>query len=230
MSEQKIEIDYEKGLTFEKVWAGIQELGKKYDAIFEREAKERQERRKEAEEQRKADEERRKEAEERMRKLEEEVNKTTLSVNRLSKNMGGLSNSFGEMVEHLVVPNILERFNELGYEFDKIDAHGFKIRENGKVTTQVDIALENGETIAIVEVKSKPTKHDVRKHLKRMHIVRGYYQRHGNTDKKLIGAVAGAIFSDEVKELTLETGFYVIAQTGDTVKIEVPKNFEPRIF
>jgi hypothetical protein len=63
-----------------------------------------------------------------------------------------------------------------------------------------------------------------------MQIVRRYYERHGNTDKELIGAVAGAVFPEKVKMLTLETGFFVITQTGDTVKIDVPKNFKPRIF
>ncbi|MDR1483520.1 MAG: hypothetical protein LBT09_01710, partial [Planctomycetaceae bacterium] len=189
----KKHIDYERGLTFEKVWAGIQELGKKYDAIFEREAKEREERqereakeaeerRKEAEERRKEAAERRKEAAERIRILEENVNKTTLAVNRLNENMGGISNRFGEMVEHLVAPNIAERFNELGYQFDGVARGGFEIRENGQVATDVDILLENGKTIAIVEVKAKPTTHDIKRHIKRMQIVRRYYERHGNTD------------------------------------------------
>jgi hypothetical protein len=57
MSENSI--DYEKGLTFEKVWASIQELGKKQEAAFEkyeREAAERAEKwRIETEERRKAD-------------------------------------------------------------------------------------------------------------------------------------------------------------------------------
>ncbi|MDR2755973.1 MAG: hypothetical protein LBC20_09720, partial [Planctomycetaceae bacterium] len=86
------------------------------------------------------------------------------------------------------------------------------------------------KTIAIVEVKAKPNLHDVRQHLKRMHIARRYYERHGNTDKELIGAVAGAIFPDNIKKFTIETGFYVITQSGDTVKIDVPKGFEPRKF
>ncbi|MDR0705413.1 MAG: hypothetical protein LBF88_10560 [Planctomycetaceae bacterium] len=222
----KKSINYEKGLTFEKVWAGIQELGKKYDAIFEREAKERQER---EERETKESEKRRKEAEERMKKLEEEVNKTTLSVNRLSENMGGLSNRFGEMVEHLVAPNIAERFNELGYHFNKI-CNRVEFRENGQVITEVDLLLENEKTVAIIEIKSNPTTHDIKKHLKRMQIVRRDFERSGTIRKELIGAVAGAIFSDEVKDLTLETGFYVIAQTGDTVKIDVPEHFKPRIF
>jgi hypothetical protein len=232
MSQESI--DYPKGLTFEQVWAGIQELGKKYDAIFEREAKERQEREEREAKERREREERetkeRQEREERMRKLEEEVNKTTITVNRLGENMGGLSNRFGEMVEHLVAPNIFARFNELGYNFTSINRKGIEIYENGQFT-EVDILLENGKTVAVVEVKSKPNRHDIRRHIKRMQIVRNWFcERYGDSNKEFIGAVAGAVFPDSVKQFTIETGFYVITQTGDTVKIDVPENFKPRIF
>ncbi|MDR2115348.1 MAG: hypothetical protein LBP87_03095, partial [Planctomycetaceae bacterium] len=116
------------------------------------------------------------------------------------------------------------------YHFEGI-AHGrFEIRENGQVVTEIDLLLENEKTIAAVEVKSKPNLHDVRGHLKRMHITRRYLERVGNGNKKLIGAIAGAIFTDDVKKFTLENGFYVITQSGDTVKIEVPENFKPREF
>jgi hypothetical protein len=35
---------------------------------------------------------------------------------------------------------------------------------------------------------------------------------------------------DKVKALALDTGFYVIVQSGDTVKIEAPPGFTPRIW
>ncbi|MDR1483431.1 MAG: OmpH family outer membrane protein, partial [Planctomycetaceae bacterium] len=235
----------------------LEKLAAKYDAIFEREAKERQkayeeqqktyaehkkayeERQKAYEEQKKAEEAERQKAyeeqqkayAERMKKYDEDINRTTLSVNRLTENMGGISNRFGEMVEHLVAPNIADRFNELGYEFKGISRGGIEIRENGQVVAEVDILLENGKTVTVVEVKAKPTKHDIRRHFKRMQIVRRWYcEQYVNTNKEFIGAVAGAIFPDHVKQFAIETGFYVIAQTGDTVKIDVPKNFKPRIF
>jgi hypothetical protein len=33
---------------------------------------------------------------------------------------------------------------------------------------------------------------------------------------------------DDVKTAALKTGFYVITQTGDTVKIDVPEGFVPK--
>jgi predicted AAA+ superfamily ATPase len=164
-----------------------------------------------------------------MRKLEANVDKTTLSVDRLSKNMGGLNNSFGEMVEHLVAPNIVSKFNELGYHFKKVSKRT-EFFENGQVVTEVDLLLENEKTIAIIEIKSSPTTDDIEKHLKRMQIVRRDFERSRDTPKELIGAVAGAIFPDNIKRLAIKNGFYVITQTDDTVKIDVPENFKPKIF
>jgi hypothetical protein len=40
--------------------------------------------------------------------------------------------------------------------------------------------------------------------------------------------VAGAIIHNNVKEYALKTGFYVISQSGDTMRIDVPEDFSPR--
>jgi predicted GTPase len=45
-----------------------------------------------------------------------------------------------------------------------------------------------------------------------------------------MGAIAGAIYEDEVKEAVSEAGFFVIEQSGDTMKIDVPDGFVPREF
>jgi hypothetical protein len=217
-------INYEKGLTFEKVWASIQKLGDKiesltdkYDAIFEREAKERQERLKAADKS--------------MAELKKIVTETSRIVLGTNSKIGYLDKRFGEVIEHLVAPNIATRFNELGYDFKEISERNLKIFENDQVITEVDILLENSKTIAVVEVKATPTKRDIKRHLKRIPIVRQWYcQLHGNTDKEFIGAIAGAVFLKNVKQFAIENGFYVVIPSGDTLKIDVPKDFKPKIF
>ncbi|MDR2441684.1 MAG: hypothetical protein LBE12_20160 [Planctomycetaceae bacterium] len=76
----KNQIDYEKGLTFEKVWATIQKLSEKYDAILERKAQEGQkaeaERRKADEKRQKTEDERRKAEDERQKAADERLKKT----------------------------------------------------------------------------------------------------------------------------------------------------------
>jgi hypothetical protein len=255
MTEEKETIDYPRGLTFEQVWAGIQELGKKYDAIFEREAKEREERqereakerqereereakeRQEREEreakERQEREERQKVVEERLKKLDAFVEKTNRSVGEMNGKVGNLDHRFGELIEHLVAPGIAQRFNQLGYHFDDV-THPFsrKYKKNGIVIAQVDVLLENQDARLIIEVKAKPNLDDIQKLLGKMEIIRQYYceQEPVPPHKKLIGALAGAIFPKNIKQFAIENGFYVITQSGDTVKIDVPEDFKPRIF
>jgi hypothetical protein len=91
----------------------------------------------------------------------------------------------------------------------------------------VDLLLENGDTVLAVEVKTTLTSADVRDHLERMGKLRRYADEHQDR-RKLLGAVAGAIASNEVKAYAVKNGFFVLEQSGDTVKISVPEDFKPR--
>ena len=44
------------------------------------------------------------------------------------------------------------------------------------------------------------------------------------------GAVAGAIFGTIEKKAAIEAGFYVLEQSGDTMKMDIPDDFVPRDF
>jgi hypothetical protein len=60
-----------------------------------------------------------------------------------------------------------------------------------------------------------------------MEKLRGYADEHRD-NRKLLGAVAGAIASEEVKTFAIKSGFFVLEQSGDTVRISVPEDFKPR--
>ena len=183
--------DYPRGVTFEQVWALLQEVGQKQKEIAERQKE------------------------------------TDRQMKRTDKRMGYLSNRFGEMAEHLVKPGIYKRFNELGYHFDTMARGGFTINgEDGKTKAEIDLLLENGNTIMAVEVKAKPKIKHVEEHIKRLEILRDH-RRKFNDQRKVEGAIAGAIFGNEEREATIAAGLYVIVQSGDTMKIEVPDDFVP---
>ena len=165
-----------------------------------------------------------KEAERRQKEWE----KTEKIVRRTNKQMGDLNRRFGELAEHLVAPNIHKRFNELGYHFGRCSPGGTKIFDGkGNTKTEIDLVLENGETIMALEVKTKPVMKDVEHHIKRLEILRDH-QRGINDRRTIKGAIAGAIFGPEEKKATLEAGLYVVEQSGDTMKIDVPDGFVPR--
>jgi predicted AAA+ superfamily ATPase len=137
--------------------------------------------------------------------------------------MGDLSNRFGELTEHLVVPNIIDKFNPLDYHFKDICRERRLFREDGAAGAEFDILLENGESIVGVEVTSKPKERDIEDHhIERLEFLRRYKDELGDKRKKIHGALAGAIMPDSVRRAVLRTGLYVIEQSGDTVKIEEP--------
>ena len=222
--ENAMNFDYPPGASPAEIWAILREVaeGRKEDRLrmqeTERVMKENDERRQ------KEWEQRQKEWEQRQKEWE----KTERIVRRNSKQMGDLHRRFGELAEHLVAPNIHKRFNELGYHFGSYSPGGIKIfDEKGKTKAEIDLLLENGSTIMALEVKTKPAVKDVEHHIKRLEILRDH--RRGINDKRTIkGAIAGAIFGAEEKKATLEAGLYVIEQSGDTMKIDVPEGFKAR--
>jgi hypothetical protein len=60
-----------------------------------------------------------------------------------------------------------------------------------------------------------------------MEKLRRYADEHGDR-RKLIGAVAGAIATGEVKAFAVKEGFFVLEQSGDTIRVSVPEGFKPR--
>ncbi|MCL2069542.1 MAG: hypothetical protein FWH19_00970 [Treponema sp.] len=172
------ESDYPRGLTFEQVWASIQETDKQ--------------------------------------------------IKEMSRKLGDLGNRFGELAEHLVGPSIMEKFNEQGFDFTRRSRDvEIKISDNPKSWAEVDIILENGDFVIAVEVKSKPKEVDVEKHIKRMEVLRQTADLRGDR-RKYRGAVAGAIMNQGICDYILQNGFYLIEQTGDTVKLTIPEGFVPR--
>jgi predicted AAA+ superfamily ATPase len=146
-------------------------------------------------------------------------------MGELRRIIGRLGGRFGEMVEHMVVPNIQEKFNALGYHFE-YTAQNPVISEDGRPIAEVDILMENDECSIAVEVKSKPVIKDITDHIKRLKVLRNYKDKH-NDKRKIHGAIAGAIMVNGVRDFALKKGVYVIEQSGDTVQITVPEGFKP---
>jgi ribonuclease PH len=82
--------------------------------------------------------------------------------------------------------------------------------------------LENREYSVAVEVKSRPKEDDSTKHIKRLKTLRQYMDKHHDS-RVIRGALAGAVFPENVKEAAIEAGLYVIVQSGDTMQIEAPE-------
>jgi hypothetical protein len=167
------------------------------------------------------------ETDRKMQETDRKMQETDKKIEKASLAVGNLGNKLGIVVEHLVLANINEKFNALGYEFSKT---GIEVRiqdKNKNIIAEVDAMLENGEYVMAIEVKTQLRIPDVNEHLKRMEKLRRYADDRRDT-RKFLGAVAGAVVDDSVKVYAQKKGFYVILQSGDTVTIEYPAGRKPR--
>ena len=198
MGEIHTQPTYPKGITFEQVWAALmedreqmKESRAEYErqrAEAERQRKEEQEekdrQRAEAERQRKEEQEekdRQRAEAERQRKEEQEEAKTEfdrkLEISRadfdrqmkeIGKRLGDFTNSFGEVVECMIAPNLQEKFNDFGYDFQEASTR-HKIRDKkNNIRFEIDVYLQNGDTAMLVEIKADLTISDINRHITRL--------------------------------------------------------------
>jgi hypothetical protein len=133
----------------------------------------------------------------------------------------------GELNEHLVCPEIIKRFNELGYYFDDITSGGRRILDNsGGAKAEFNIILENLQFLIAVQIIANPKKKDIEHHLGSLKILREHRDKYKDK-RKIYGAITGNQFGSEEKQAILENGIYLFEQSGKTIKLYMPDNFFP---
>jgi hypothetical protein len=155
-----------------------------------------------------------------------ENKQTSALVREISKNIGSVGKDLGELMEFIVIPKIRLAINATGkHTFDtmKTDRTFRKIDEIGekKALTEVDVLLYSDTEVMAIETKSNLIIRDVKKHLERLDILRQHEDLVGIKDKKLVGAVVGAIVDKEVKDFALERGLYVVKIREEEGKLDV---------
>ena len=165
---------------------------------------------------------------EQMRETREAMKETDRRMKETDRKIGELGNRFGELAEHLVLPSIKEKFNALGFAFEKT-GKDITIMDalDRYQEADIDILLENSDFVIAIEVKAKTAEKDVDRHIERIAVLRRWIDRH-NDKRTIYGAMAGAIMTEAVKQYAQKAGFYTIIQSGDTVKIDIPEGFVPK--
>jgi hypothetical protein len=190
---RKFAIDPNDPPSFEKVWKMFQETDRKFQ-----------------------------ETDRSFQELRERMKDTDRQMKETDKKVGELTSRFGDMVEHMVVPNLLAKFKELEFTFE-VATRDYKIAdEKNGIFVEVDAFLQNGDKVMIVEIKATPAAKDVSDHIKRMEKLRKYADLHKDS-RKYLGALAGVVTSDSVKNNALKNGFFVVVPSGDTFNIIRPE-------
>jgi predicted AAA+ superfamily ATPase len=173
--------------TFETVWAALQET----DRILKETAK------------------RQKRADRQMEETDRILKETAKRQQETDRQISRLGNRIGELIEHFAASNLLEKFEELGYEFTAISRNLVIKNKRKEHLAEIDILLEDGEYAMAVEVKSLLNKLGVEEHQERMKIVREHADKRADK-RKYIAAVAGATIENTAREYALAGGIYVV--------------------
>jgi hypothetical protein len=155
-----------------------------------------------------------KENAERQKETDRQMKKNDQIIGRLGLRMG-------EVVEYLVAPNLRAKFMELGYNFPQANQGTNVSDPDNDIFLEIDIKLENGDKAMLVEAKTKPSTEDVKEHIERLEKMRKYADLHGDK-RAFLGAVAGVVVTDNVKNYALKQGFFVIEPSGETFNIISP--------
>jgi len=144
-------------------------------------------------------------------------------MERTSQEISALGSRVGEIVENMIGGDIVEQFQALGYD---VTAHSRNKIFGVKGTNdsgEIDLLLENGDIVILIEAKTKLKVDDVLDHIDRLEKYRRHVNKNGDIDKrKFIGAVAGASVTPDVIKFAQRQGLYVIVQAGRTVEIITP--------
>jgi hypothetical protein len=161
-----------------------------------------------------------------LRESQKEFRENQKETDRIVKEnailIGKLGSRIGEIVEHLVAPNLRKKFEVLGLYFPKANPNSDVSDHKNNIFLEIDVMLENGDKALLVEVKTKPTAKDVKDHIKRLEKMRVYADLHGDK-RTFLGAVAGVVITPTVKDYALGQGFYVLEPSGETFNIIPPQ-------
>ena len=206
--------------SFQTVWAALQEVSanqKETDRIVKENALQI----KETDRIVKETAQQMKETAQQMKETDRQIKETGRRIDEYNKRFGDFTNRFGEVVEYMVVPNLLVKFEELGLVFPKANEHT-KIKDKiNNIFFEIDIMLENGDKAILVEVKTKLSTENIQDHIMRIEKMRTYADLHGDK-RSFLGAVASVVLTENVKEYALKQGLYVIEPSGETFNITPP--------
>ena len=140
---------------------------------------------------------------------------------RMVSDLGG---QWGLFMENQVAPACERVFSERGIPVQMVSQRVKKRR--GGDTLEIDVLVVNAGHVVVVEVKASLSVEDVREFLDDLRQFRDFFPEYA--DWQVHGAVAGMRIEDGADRYAYRQGLFVLAQTGDTVKILNDAKFQPK--
>jgi len=150
-----------------------------------------------------------------MQELRESQKETDRLIDKLAKQIGGIDDNQGHHAEQFFQDVFKRKLEFGGVKYDEMIPN---LTYKSKEEIEFDIALLNGDSIALIEVKNRIHPDFVDKFAaERIEKFRKYFQEFSNYRTYL--GIAGFSFSDEVLARASRYGIGIIKQVGEGVEI-----------
>ncbi len=156
------------------------------------------------------------------------LRETERMVREVSTQLGRLGRRLGEFVEEMVEPAVVRLFQECGWRVHRTMQRLECRDDEGRLRAEVDLLVINEDTAIAVECKSHLSVEDVREHVERLEKFKACWPEYARY--RLLGAVAAMVVPEDAKRYAYRQGLYVLAPSGETMRVCNDASFEPRVW
>jgi hypothetical protein len=162
-----------------------------------------------------------KETDRQMKETDRQMKDMLKTLKNLGLNVDGINKTTGLEVEEFFYSSFDKEKRLNNIKFDSIISN-LRAKKDGR-KHEIDIFLENGNSVGIIEVKNQVKEKDLEQLQK---IVDNFYYFHPSfKDYKIIPAIAGKIFPEHLKNKALKNGFVVVTQVGNHIEQQNPDKY-----
>ena len=148
------------------------------------------------------------------------------SFQETRKMVDDLTGKWSRFVEGLIAPGAKRLFKERGIHVDTVYQRAERSSDGEGI--EIDVLAVGSDYAVLIEAKSTLKVDDVNDHLERIVKFRRLFPEF--KDKKVIGAVGGIVIDEESDKYAYRQGLFVIAESGETVRILNDKKFVPKVW
>jgi hypothetical protein len=155
-----------------------------------------------------------------MQETDRRMQETDRIVKELSRRMGGMDENQGHHAEQYFQNVFAEKPVFGGIKYDEMVPNLAYKNRDGEI--EFDIALVNGDSIALIEIKNRIHPKFVKQFAEeRVKKFRAHFPMYSKYKTRL--GIAGFSFSKKVKEEAKKYGIGIIRQVGDSVEISAER-------
>ena len=173
-------------------------------------------------------ERRQQETDRQIKETGQQIKETDRQLKELGKQIGGLGSKFGSFTEGLALPS-MEKILRQRFGMEVVSPSVRASKEGKHIEIDV-LAYANGNlnTAYVVEVKSHAREDSIIQLKSILQRFRTFLPEH--KDKQLYGILASVDMSPELRQKTLQEGFYVARIQDQVFELDTPENFQPQSY